>query len=163
MFFVRCSASCARVTICERKLAEQHNGYHATRRSSEALLMGRIFDDRGNRMTPSHSRKEGKRHRYYVSSALVQGRPEAAGSVSRLPAAKVEVLVVEAVRHHIGCNAPADNAELISAHVGKVEVRRPRSSFRCGATIKPRMMESTLLSFSLCLGARRLASVIARS
>jgi site-specific DNA recombinase len=31
----------------QRKLAEQHNGYHAARRSSEALLMGRIFDDRG--------------------------------------------------------------------------------------------------------------------
>jgi site-specific DNA recombinase len=67
----------------QRKLAEQHNGYHATRRSSDALLMGRIFDDRGNRMTPSHSRKEGMRHRYYVSAALVQGRPEAAGSVPK--------------------------------------------------------------------------------
>jgi hypothetical protein len=27
--------------------------------SSPALLMGRIFDDRGNRMTPSHSNKGG--------------------------------------------------------------------------------------------------------
>jgi site-specific DNA recombinase len=108
----------------QQKLAEQHNGYHAARRSSEALLMGRIFDDRGNRMTPSHSRKEGMRHRYYVSSALIQGRPEAAGSVARVPAAKVEAIVVEAVRKHLGSDAPADNAKLISMHVGKVEVRR---------------------------------------
>jgi site-specific DNA recombinase len=86
--------------------------------------MGRISDDRGNRMTPSHSRKEGMRHRYYVSSALNQGRPEAAGSVSRVPAAKVEAVVVEAVRKHIGSDALADNAELILMHVGKVEVRR---------------------------------------
>jgi hypothetical protein len=43
----------------QRKLAEQHNGYHAGRRSSEAVLMGLIFDDRANRMSPSHSRKEG--------------------------------------------------------------------------------------------------------
>jgi hypothetical protein len=41
------------------KLAEQHNGYRAARASREAPLTGRIFDDRGNRMSPSHSRKGG--------------------------------------------------------------------------------------------------------
>jgi site-specific DNA recombinase len=86
--------------------------------------MGRIFDDRDNRMTPSHSRKEGMRHRYYVSSALIQGRPEAAGSVSRVPAAKIEAIVVEAVRHDIEPDATADNAELIAMHVDRIEVRR---------------------------------------
>src|SRR6202795_185807 len=40
----------------QRRLAEQRNGYRAARAGSEALLMGRIFDDRGNRMSPSHSR-----------------------------------------------------------------------------------------------------------
>jgi site-specific DNA recombinase len=108
----------------QQKLAEQHNGYQAARRSSEALLMGRIFDDRGNRMTPSHSRKEGIRYRYYVSSTLIQGRREAAGSVSRVPAATVEAIVVEALRKHLGSDATADNADLISEHAGKVEVRR---------------------------------------
>jgi hypothetical protein len=38
----------------QQRLAEQHKGYHATAAGSEALLMGRIFDDRGNRMSPSH-------------------------------------------------------------------------------------------------------------
>jgi Recombinase/Resolvase, N terminal domain len=37
------------------KLAEQHNGYRAARAGSEALLAGRIFDDRGDRMSPSHA------------------------------------------------------------------------------------------------------------
>jgi hypothetical protein len=106
----------------QRKLVEQHNGYHAARQNSEALLMGLIFDDRGNRMSPSHSRKEGMRHRYYVSSALVQGRAETAGSVARAPAAKVEAVVVEAVRKHIGYDSPVDNAKIL-AHVRKVEVR----------------------------------------
>jgi site-specific DNA recombinase len=86
--------------------------------------MGRIVDDRGHRMTPSHSRKKGMRHRYYVSSALIQGRPEAAGSVPRVPAPEVEAVVAEAVRRHVGHDAPADNAVLISVHVGKIEVRR---------------------------------------
>jgi hypothetical protein len=39
-----------------------------------AILMGRIFDDRGNRMTPSHSNKDGVRYRYYVSHLLLQRR-----------------------------------------------------------------------------------------
>src|SRR5262249_2583581 len=46
----------------QRRLAEQHNGYHATAASSEAVLEGRIFDDRGHRMSPSHSRKGAARH-----------------------------------------------------------------------------------------------------
>jgi site-specific DNA recombinase len=41
------------------KLAEQHNGYHAARANRDALLTGRIFDDRGNRMTPSHRAARG--------------------------------------------------------------------------------------------------------
>ena len=35
---------------------------------SEALLAGRIFDDRGNRMSPSHARKRGIKYRYYLSA-----------------------------------------------------------------------------------------------
>jgi site-specific DNA recombinase len=54
------------------KLAEQHNGYRAARAGSEALLLDRIFDDRGNRMSPSHSRKGGARYDYYVSPAAVR-------------------------------------------------------------------------------------------
>ncbi len=86
--------------------------------------MGRIFDDRGNRMTPSHSRKSATRYRYYVSSALIQGQPESAGSVARVPATKVETVVLGAVRSHIGRDAPIDNAELISTHVRQIEVSR---------------------------------------
>jgi site-specific DNA recombinase len=106
------------------KLAEQHNGHRAARAGSEALLTGRIFDDRGNRMSPSHSRKGSTRHRYYVSSALIQGQRQSAGSVTRVPAAKVEAVVVEAVRRHVGPDAPVDTTELITTHVRQIEVRR---------------------------------------
>jgi site-specific DNA recombinase len=87
-------------------LAEQHNGYQAVRANSEALLMGCIFDDRGNRMSPSHSRKGGARYRYYISSALIQGQPESAGSVARVPATRVEAVVVDAVRRYSRANRP---------------------------------------------------------
>ena len=41
-----------------------------SRRSANAvgaLLMGRLFDDRGNRMRPTHARKNGIKYRYYLS------------------------------------------------------------------------------------------------
>jgi site-specific DNA recombinase len=60
--------------------------------------MGRIFDDRGNRMTPSHSNRDGVRYRYYVSHVLLQRREKDAGRVTRVPAIQLEKLVVEAIR-----------------------------------------------------------------
>src|SRR5207253_681356 len=55
------------------KLAEQQNNHVRTRSKTEALLSGLIFDDAGNRMSPSHTRKNGVRYRYYTSLALLQG------------------------------------------------------------------------------------------
>jgi site-specific DNA recombinase len=56
-------------------------------KGSPAILTGRIFDDRGNRMSPSHSNKLGVRYRYYVSHAILQKRKADAGSIARVPAA----------------------------------------------------------------------------
>ncbi|EKS42890.1 recombinase family protein [Afipia clevelandensis] len=95
-------------------------------KGSPALLMGRIFDDIGNRMTPSHSNKRGVRYRYYVSHALIQGRKRDAGSVNRVPATEIENLVLQAVRQNLSsCNpdAPSDQ-EAIIAHIEKIVVRR---------------------------------------
>ena len=63
-------------------------------RASGAILMGRIHDDRGNRMSPSFAVKNGVRYRYYTSSALAQGRKAEAGSVPRVPAPEVEAVVL---------------------------------------------------------------------
>ena len=73
----------------QAKLNEQINNQKASRTKSEALLLGRIFDDRGHRMTPSHARKRGIKYRYYISSALLQGHAELAGTVSRIPATEI--------------------------------------------------------------------------
>jgi site-specific DNA recombinase len=68
----------------QAKLAENARERHVRVADSPAILMGRIFDDRGNRMTPSHSNKAGVRYRYYVSHALLQGRKDDAGGVARV-------------------------------------------------------------------------------
>jgi hypothetical protein len=46
-------------------LAQNARARQVRLNGSPAILMGRIFDDRGNRMTPSHSNKDGVRYRYY--------------------------------------------------------------------------------------------------
>src|SRR5262249_56830991 len=83
----------------QAKLNEQRNN-HTVARESESVLIGRIYDDRGNRMTPSHVRKGGIKYRYYLSSPLLHGQPRRAGSVQRVPAAEIEALVASAVGEH---------------------------------------------------------------
>ena len=59
-------------------------------------MTGRLFDDRGNRMSPTHSNKLGVRYRYYVSQAILQNRKAEAGSVARVPAPEIETLYATA-------------------------------------------------------------------
>jgi site-specific DNA recombinase len=73
----------------------------ARRSQSPAFLMGLLFDDRGNRMSPSHANKKGVRYRYYVSQAILQNRKAEAGAIARVAAPEIEELVVAAVRHEI--------------------------------------------------------------
>ena len=106
----------------QAKLSEQLNNHTPARAKSESPLIGRIYDDRGNRMSPSHARKQGIRYRYYVSSPLLQGQAGHAGSVRRVPAAEVEALVGQAVREHLKDLALPDG-DLIRAHVLRVDVQ----------------------------------------
>jgi hypothetical protein len=56
----------------QAKLAAQAVARRYRLRSSPALLSGRIFDERGNRMSPTHANKGGARYRYYISQAALQ-------------------------------------------------------------------------------------------
>jgi hypothetical protein len=62
--------------------------------------MGKLYDDKGNLMSPSYSSKNGVRYRFYVSSALLRGRKAAAGAVGRIPAAGIEAAVLAALQSH---------------------------------------------------------------
>jgi DNA invertase Pin-like site-specific DNA recombinase/nucleotide-binding universal stress UspA family protein len=93
---------------------------------SEALLIGRIFDDAGNRMTPTHARKQGRKYRFFLSGALLNGAAERAGSVARVPAAELEAVVVRAVREHFKSPEEMDDRRLIQTHIARVEVHPER-------------------------------------
>jgi DNA invertase Pin-like site-specific DNA recombinase len=98
-------------------------------RGSAALLAGRLFDDRGNRMSPTHANKKRVRYRYYVSQALLQNRKAEAGSIARVPAPEVELLVCDCIRRQLaamGRTEPANSLtdrELIERLVARVIVK----------------------------------------
>ena len=113
----------------QSKLAASATDRQLKLRSSLSLLTGRIFDDRGNRMTPTHTNKQGARYRYYVSHAVLQKRSNEAGAVTRVSAPDVETLVVRATREHLQSHdsdsrpAPGDR-ELIEQNVAQVVIMR---------------------------------------
>jgi hypothetical protein len=72
-------------------------GTKRTRQASEAPLAGKLFDDRGNRMSPSWAKKGSKRWRHYVSQAALQGDKSKAGSVVRVAAATIEHCVADVI------------------------------------------------------------------
>jgi site-specific DNA recombinase len=76
------------------------------RNKSDHLLMGLLFDDAGHRMVPTHATKAGVRYRYYVSTPFLHGEAKtaAAGSVSRVPAAEIEDVVVKSLKEHLAAN-----------------------------------------------------------
>jgi site-specific DNA recombinase len=75
---------------------------HRTTVSNKAdhLLTGLLFDDAGHRMVPTHATKAGVRYRYYVSTLVLHGEAKtaSAGSVSRVPAADIEDVIVKSLQ-----------------------------------------------------------------
>ncbi len=70
----------------------------AKRVASQSLLAGKLFDETGDRLTPSHSKKNGKRLRYYISRRLVTDGSQKHPDAWRLPAEQVEGLVADLIR-----------------------------------------------------------------
>jgi DNA invertase Pin-like site-specific DNA recombinase len=107
------------------KLAAQAVARRCRLRGSLAILSGRLFDAGGNRMSASHTNKRGARYRYYVSQLVLQGKPEPAGLVGRVPAAEVEAFVLAALRNHLSASGageqlPDNDLELLERHLKRV-------------------------------------------
>ena len=130
----------------QARLSEQVTNHKVSRTGSEALLLGRIFDDRGHRMSPSHVRKRAIKYRYYLSSALLQGRPKQAGTVSRIPAREVETLIANAVRNHLRQPPEIEDTVLINTHVVRVEVQPDQ------LVIGSHHIRTSLHPRSICIG-----------
>ena len=82
-------------------------------RPKVSRLCGKLFDETGDRLTPSHSKtRKGQRLRYYVSHRLIKhsGEPDISGW--RLPAPELEKLVADQVCRTM--DAPAFASKLIT-------------------------------------------------
>jgi hypothetical protein len=111
----------------QAKLAANAVARQVRLKGSRAILTGRIFDNRGNRMSPTHSNKLGVRYRYYVSHALLQSRKTEAGSIPRVPAPEIEALVLDGVRKHLPATTEQPTTvadrDLIERYVERVIIR----------------------------------------
>jgi DNA invertase Pin-like site-specific DNA recombinase len=124
------------------KLAAQARARRCRLRGLPAILSGRLFDNRGNRMSPTHANKRGARYRYYVSQAVLQGKPPPPGLVSRVPAAEIEALVVAALRNHLnahrgGDGLPDNDRDLLERHLERVTVTPNHLELRLRELVEP--------------------------
>jgi DNA invertase Pin-like site-specific DNA recombinase len=78
----------------------------AIRLKSNALLIGKLFNETGERLTPTHAVKKGVRYRYYISTSAMQARDRAASATHRLPASALEAAVIDALRSATEDRAP---------------------------------------------------------
>jgi site-specific DNA recombinase len=69
-----------------------------------SLLAGLIVDSDGQRMTPTHAVKKGRRYRYYVSTQLVTGTRSNHAKGWRIPAGDIEGLVLDRLRAFFACD-----------------------------------------------------------
>ena len=85
----------------QQMLSAQGPGNSAKQKlASPALLKGLVFDAAGNRLQPTHSKKHGRKYRYYVSAPTIQdakANPEGL----RIPAPDLEKLVIQTIATHL--------------------------------------------------------------
>ena len=90
--------------------------------SAFAATSNRIFDDRGNRMSPSTAKKGSIRYGYYVSSVLAQGRRSDAGAIARVSASDVEAVVLDALRAAYPDDADREERAIIEARIERIVI-----------------------------------------
>src|SRR5712672_3957764 len=123
------------------------------RNKSDQLLTGLLFDDAGHRMVPTHAPKAGVRYRYYVSTPVLHGEAgtASAGSVSRVPAADIEDVIIKTLKEHLAANQgksatatlPLGDRGALAQLVAGIVVHkdtlivRLKSDNACGASDRP--------------------------
>jgi len=84
------------------------------RKSAPSPLTGRLFDESGQSLTPTHATKGERRYRYYVSRNLINGTADAGRGGWRLPAPEIERTVAAAAATMLGDEAAIADAALAS-------------------------------------------------
>src|ERR1700716_3217342 len=81
-------------TVRDQLSANSSNHRRRAKAAEPSLLAGVLVDARGERLTPSHAVKKGRRYRYYVSTALITDAGTDRAQGWRLAAREIEEAVI---------------------------------------------------------------------
>ena len=81
-------------TVRDQLAANTSNHRRRAKAAEPSLLAGLLVDARGERLTPSHAVKKGRRYRYYVSAALITEAGTVRAPGWRLAASEIEETVI---------------------------------------------------------------------
>jgi hypothetical protein len=117
-------------------LADNSQNHEIRAESKEpSLLAGLVFDDTGDRLTPSHAVKKGKRYRYYISNRLIANSGVEDRTGLRVPAAELEAAAINGLKSFL-----AEPAKLAKAlELSDIPVKD------LGAIIKKANQASTMI------------------
>jgi hypothetical protein len=96
--------------VQEKLAANRRERSLASGAKEPSLLAGLIVDGNGDRMTPTHAVKAGRRYRYYVSAPLITGADRDAPNGLRVPAGDLEALVLDQLRALLASRIEVDAA-----------------------------------------------------
>jgi site-specific DNA recombinase len=86
----------------QQQLAENGPGRgRASNAAEPSLLTGLVYDEIGDRLSPSHAVKKGRRYRYYISHRLMQATRRK-GDGWRLPARELERTMLDCLAGFLG-------------------------------------------------------------
>ena len=75
---------------------------HDSKKKQVSLLTGKVFDETGDRLTPSHTKTaKGRRLRYYVSHRLIRSSGKKAPGGWRLPGPELEGTIAKLVARYL--------------------------------------------------------------
>jgi DNA invertase Pin-like site-specific DNA recombinase len=83
-----------RTAVRDQLAANAGDHRHKVKSAEPSLLAGLLVDARGNRLTPSHAVKKGRRYRYYVSASLITETGTDRVQGWRLAAREIEEAVI---------------------------------------------------------------------
>jgi DNA invertase Pin-like site-specific DNA recombinase len=128
------------------KLAANAYDRHVGRGTAEpSLLAGLLHDDQGNRLTPTHTVKNGKRYRYYALQHRRAGKSEDGSGKAqlppsnwRIPAAEIETTVIAQLAKRL-----ADPHWLLKNTAGRQTIGHQKAIIAKGKEVAARLRSRT--------------------
>lgn len=93
---------------------------HQTNAKSGSVLAGLLYDDKGNKMSPSYSNGKNKHYRYYVSQAIKNPVDYERGEITKISAGEIENFVQADLKSLL------KNTQLIHQHLENYSVEQQK-------------------------------------